>query len=112
MTASMPSSDASIQHNAKTSIVTLTDRDLSDQIAGQPRGRRDGHMMLDFTHVRRLGAAGLTALLALGRRMRAGRGRLSLLNLGAHIHGVFTVAGLDTLFASHTQKVDPRPPRE
>jgi anti-anti-sigma factor len=104
MTTPAPSSHASNLYSGRTTIVKLSNKDLADQIAGQPRGRRDGHMMLDFTHVRQLGASGLTALLALGSRLRAGCGRLSLFNLNNHVHNVFTVAGLDSLFAPRRQE--------
>src|SRR5262245_60125394 len=108
MTNSKPLSDTSISHSA-TTIVTLTDKDVGGQIARQPQGRGDAHMMLDFRHVRRFGAAGLTAVLALGRRMRTGRGRLSLVNLGVHVQGVFAAVGLDTLFAPHRREADLTP---
>jgi anti-anti-sigma regulatory factor len=111
MTNATPLSNTSISHRA-TTIVTLTDKDVGDQIARQLQGQRDAHMMLDFSHVRRFGAAGLTAVLALGRRMRTGRGRLSLVNLGVHVHGVFAAVGLDTLFAPHRQEPDPTPPHQ
>jgi anti-anti-sigma regulatory factor len=111
MTNAVPLSDISIPHGA-TTIVTLTDKDIGDQIARQPQGHGGAHMMLDFSHVRRFGAAGLTAVLALGRRMRTGRGRLSLVNLGAHVHGVFAAVGLDALFAPHRQEPDLTPRRQ
>jgi anti-anti-sigma factor len=57
----------------------------------------DGHLLLDFTNVERLGSAELGTLVGLHKRMKACGGRLTLFNLNADIYEVFTATNLQTL---------------
>src|SRR5947209_6721822 len=76
-------------------------RDVEDMLARDLDGCTDdlggSHLLLDFTHVERLGSLELGTLIGLHKRMKACGGRLTLFNLNAEIYEVFTVTRLQTL---------------
>jgi anti-anti-sigma factor len=76
-------------------------RDVEDMLARDLEGCTDelggGHLLLDFTHVERLGSLELGTLIGLHKRMKDCGGRLTLFNLNAEIYEVFTVTRLQTL---------------
>jgi anti-anti-sigma factor len=76
-------------------------RDMGNMLARDLEGCTDelgdGHLLLDFTNIERLGSAELGTLVGLHKRMKACGGRLTLFNLNADIYEVFTATKLQTL---------------
>jgi anti-anti-sigma factor len=68
-------------------------------------------LRLDLSRVEYLTAATLTALLALGRGVRAARGRLTLENAGPLVYELFEVAGLTGLLNVRARSAAPVPAR-
>ncbi len=92
-----------VETDGNVTTVTLSAspvRDAEDAIARQLEevlAAPNQHLLLNFTNVDYLNGAELGTLLALHKRVRRAGGRLTLLNLAAHLHELFTVTRLDTV---------------
>lgn len=96
-------SDAKLERTKGLAVLRLADcaelelRGARTARAGSPRLDAGGHLLIDFTNVERLGAAELSALLALHRAARDAGGRLSLFNLSRDVYDVFLATGLNAV---------------
>jgi hypothetical protein len=85
-------------------IVTFTDRILyceellsASTKSGHTDGWNDGHLLLDFTHIKSLSGVELGLLVTWHKAMRSLGGRLTLFNLNADVYEVLTVTRLQTV---------------
>lgn len=97
-----------VEDSANRTLVTFTNQELQDepniQALGKElsrlvcdQGRR--YLVLDFSNVEFLGgSAALAMLITLLKKMHAGGGQLVLRNLNPHIHELFKITRLATLF--------------
>jgi anti-anti-sigma factor len=93
-----------VEQSGNVRVVTFAAdgvRDVENMLARDLEGCTGdlggGHLLLDFTHVERLGSVELGTLIGLHQRMKACGGRLTLFNLNAEVYEVFTVTRLQTL---------------
>lgn len=92
-----------VERSGEITIITFTAdaiRDVESVIAREldtlnsDTGQQ--HLLLDFTHVRRLNSMELGTLINLHKRVEATGGRLTLFNLSNELFELFTITHLDT----------------
>ncbi len=91
------------------SAASLPGAALAGDLKGAGPGPRGGHLLLDFSRVRRVTGAGLGALVALHKRMAAAGGRLTLFNLADEVYEVFALTGLHSLLSICREGPPPLP---
>ena len=70
---------------------------VTRELGALASGIGDRHLLLDFTHIKRLSGKGLGTLVSLHSRAEMAGGRLTLFNLSADVFLLFTLTRLDTL---------------
>jgi anti-anti-sigma factor len=95
-----------VEKAGNVTVITFTAgaiRDVENVIARELEGRTDGagerHLLLDFTNVKYINSAELGTLVTLHTRTRDAGGYLTLFNLDAQLHKLFSITRLDTLLA-------------
>lgn len=93
-----------VERARNVTVITFTAdarRDVENVIARELEGQVDagaeGHLLLDFTHVKYLSSVELGTLVALHKRIRAAGGQLTLFNLDIQLRRIFSITRLDTL---------------
>ena len=82
---------------------------LAGQLAGLVDGRPGEHLLLDLAGVEYLTSTALGEFIALHKRLRAGGGRLSLLNVRPMVYEVLSVMRLDGLLDARPAGEAPGP---
>jgi anti-anti-sigma factor len=95
-----------VERTNNVTVVTFTAdaiRDVENVIARELEGHTGGtagrHLLLDFANVRYLNSIELGTLVTLHTRIRDAGGQLTLFNLDAQLHRLFSLTRLDTLLA-------------
>jgi anti-anti-sigma factor len=83
-------------------------RDLGRQFAGLVEGRAGEHLLVDLAEVEYLTSTGLGQLIALGKQLRRGGGRLSLVNVRPPRFEALTAMRLDKLLDARPAGEPPR----
>lgn len=92
-----------VEEGGKVRVITFTSgcpREVENVLASELEGRTDRlggcHLLLDFTHVERIGSVELGTLISLHKRLATSGGQLTLFNLSDRVFEVFAVSRLDT----------------
>lgn len=105
-----------VERGGNLTILTFTAhaiRDVESVIARElealAAGRRNEHLLLDFTHVKSLNSMELSTLIKLHKGVDAAGGRLTLFNLSDDVFRLFTITRLDTFLEICRQDAPAQP---